>query len=510
MKRLSVLVLIFSAHVLAAPLNEELRRPETSQELTELTRSAETFNKVDLLDRGQNSWPVRRGLLERASSFVFVSVPFWNYDQAGREFVDMLAARKQADRAFELKVIQGWTSPWLSKGGRKVKGELKDVADQYLLWNSPLWQRRFSFNLFRGHVHDKFLIVDGNKMVLGGMNISNEDAGGGSSMNGTHDTDLVIEGPVVHQATEIFLKVNQLGHHLNSSKSFPPFKDLEIKAFQNFFYDNVEDHDFTTVTDEPNPKPPFTKTHRVHIPIKKLLASPKYFPQVDSGDVSVRLIYDNPLIDRDPRTKKHYSKFFRTLSFLARKARHTIWISTPYLTFDRELMALFQEAAKRVEVRILTNSIETTDRGTNYYKSQVSHYPAMLKAGIRVFEWKGHGGLYKVNHECPVTYWPGQMLHSKLVLIDNAVSMVGSNNINRRSKLLNNEVMVLLNDEPMSRRVGQIFETAFAGEIQRLSCRDGSSRGVTVVEEMTKEKVDALTRRLGVKEPEWDYAFGGL
>ncbi|HEX4925412.1 MAG TPA: phospholipase D-like domain-containing protein, partial [Bdellovibrionales bacterium] len=280
--------------------------------------------------------------------------------------------------------------------------------------------------------------------------------------------------------------------------------------FHDFFYKNVEDHDFTTVTDEPNPKPPFTKTHRVHIPIRKLLANPKYFPSVERGDVSVRLIYDNPLIDRDPRTKKHYSKFFRTLSYLSKKARQTLWISTPYLTFDRELMALFQEAAKRVDVRILTNSLETTDRGTGYYKSQISHYPAMLKAGIRVFEWKGHTDLYKVNHECPISYWPGQMLHSKLVVVDGAVSMVGSNNINRRSKLLNNEVMVLMNDEAMSARVSKIFETAFAGEVQQLQCRDGSRRSLPVVEEMTKEKVDQLSRKLGVKEPDWNYSFGGL
>ncbi|HEX4926068.1 MAG TPA: hypothetical protein VFV50_18385, partial [Bdellovibrionales bacterium] len=214
MKRLAILTLVICAQATAAPLNDELRQSESDRELTALTRSVETFNRVDLLDRGLNSWPVRRQLLESASSFVFVSVPFWNYDQAGREFVELLGSRKRALRDLELKVIQGWTSPWLSKGGRKVKGEIKDIADQYLLWNSPLWQRRFSFNLFRGHVHDKFLIVDGSKMVLGGMNISNEDASGGAAMNGTHDTDLVIQGPAVHQATEIFLKVNQLGHHL--------------------------------------------------------------------------------------------------------------------------------------------------------------------------------------------------------------------------------------------------------------------------------------------------------
>ncbi|MEQ1879280.1 MAG: phosphatidylserine/phosphatidylglycerophosphate/cardiolipin synthase family protein, partial [Bdellovibrionia bacterium] len=419
-----------------------------------------------------------------------------------------LKERKKEVPGFELKVIQGWVSPFLSDGGGKTKKELKAIADEYLAWNSPFWLRRFSFGFFRGHVHDKFLIADGRRMILGGMNISDLDAEGGLTAKGSHDVDVLIDGPAVKQATEIFLKLNLLGHYLDSPAHFPPFEREEIQALQSYFYENQEDHDFWTVDTDPNPKPPFRKINRVHIPIRSVLSNPRYFPEVESGDTSLRLIYDNPLIDRDPKTKKQYSKYFRTLKFVTSKAKRTLWVTTPYMTIDREIMAYFVESAKTLDVRIVTNSLDSTDMTGPFYLAQLSHYPELIKAGVKVYEWQGHAQLKRLQKDCEIGSWPGDLLHSKLVIVDGAVSFVGSNNINNRSKNLNNEVMALVNDSAFSRRLEPYFTRLLNGETQSVKCREGT-RALPLAEEMTLERSMALWKTLGVKKPIWKYPHGG-
>jgi phosphatidylserine/phosphatidylglycerophosphate/cardiolipin synthase-like enzyme len=505
-----LLLMLFGATAFANQINDELALPENQTLLDGLTRTKETHNHVTLLERGLNSWPIRRELIESANDFVLISVPFWYYDQVGQEFLDWFKERKSVNRSLDIRVIQGWTSPLLSNGGGKVKGELKDLTQgHYLLWNSPFWQRRFSFDLLRGHLHDKLFVVDGKKMIIGGMNITDEDAGGGHKAKGTADFDLLIEGPAVHEGTKLFLKLEALGTYLRSSESFPPFEREEIRAFNDFFYEEKEDHDFRTVTRDPNPKPPFTDLHRVHIPIKEMLRDAKFFPQVQDGPTSVRIIYDNPLIDRDPKTKKQISKFHRTLNFAASKARSTMWVSSPYLTFDREQMDFFTTMAKKVDLRIVTNSMQSTDRNKDYYKAQISHYPAMMTAGIRLYEWLGQDKLVALSKRCQVGFLPGSMLHAKVVLLDGSAMFLGSNNVNRRSKVLNNEIMVFINNEDFSRQMIPFFENVFAGETQTAICPEGPV-SVKVVEEMTEPKVRALMKALKVTKQVWKYPFGGL
>lgn len=505
---LSAFVFVWSA-ALAAPLNEELSLKENAEMLDALTRSPETFNTVRILENGQNSWPAREQLIRESKSFVFITVPFWYYDKTGRTILQELESKRNSVDGFELKVIQGWISPFLSGGGRTTKSVLKNISDQYLGWNSPLWLRRFSFNIFRGHVHDKFLIVDGQKMILGGMNISDHDLGGGINANGTHDVDLLIEGPAVQKATEMFLKINQLGHYLSSSAPFPPFKEQEIEAFQKFFYDNIEDHDFTTVTKSSNPKPPFVDINRVHIPIRSLLASRKYFPDVTEGKTSVRLIYDNPLIDRDVDTKKHYSKLFRTVEFISKKAKSSIWLSLPYLTIDREAMQLLVESAKRLDVRIVTNSVASTDMPLKLYRAQASHYEELVNAGIKLYEWRGHKELKRSARDCVVTNWPGDLLHSKVILFDGVVSLVGSHNLNNRSKNLNNEVMALINDSEFSRLLSPFFADKWAKKSNLIECR-GIRRSIGMVDQLDPVAIKALYNKYDITKPIWNYPFGGF
>jgi len=96
-----------------------------------------------------------------------------------------------------------------------------------------------------------------------------------------------------------------------------------------------------------------------------------------------------------------------------------VYIMTPYLILDEEMNTALQLAAKRgVDVRILTPGIP--DKRIVWHLTR-AHYPQLLEAGVRIFE-----------------YSPG-FLHSKNVVCDDQTAVVGTINMDYRSLCLHFE-----------------------------------------------------------------------
>ena len=106
------------------------------------------------------------------------------------------------------------------------------------------------------------------------------------------------------------------------------------------------------------------------------------------------------------------------------KAEHYVYISTPYLIIDNELVTALTLAAKNgVDVRIINPYIE--DKWYAHIVSQ-AYYPQLIKAGVKIYE-----------------YSPG-FVHSKTVVSDDIVGTVGTINFDYRSLYLHFECGVWL------------------------------------------------------------------
>ncbi|MGE3772522.1 MAG: cardiolipin synthase [Gammaproteobacteria bacterium] len=131
-----------------------------------------------------------------------------------------------------------------------------------------------------------------------------------------------------------------------------------------------------------------------------------------------------------------------------RHAAHRLWITQAYFTPDRSLRDALVEAARRgVDTRILLPGV--SDSELTLHASR-SIYGRLLAAGVRIYE-----------HEAA-------FVHAKTVLIDDAVSFVGSANLDLRSLVHNNEIVAVVIDTDFARLVAHTFET----DLQ-------SARGVT-------------------------------
>lgn len=106
------------------------------------------------------------------------------------------------------------------------------------------------------------------------------------------------------------------------------------------------------------------------------------------------------------------------------RAESYVYIATPYFIPDSELLGAIKFASKRgVDVRIILPHIP--DKKIAFYIAQ-SYYPVLLKAGVKIYE-----------------YEPG-FIHSKMLVSDDELAVVGTINMDYRSLYLHFENAVLL------------------------------------------------------------------
>jgi cardiolipin synthase len=140
----------------------------------------------------------------------------------------------------------------------------------------------------------------------------------------------------------------------------------------------------------------------------------------------------------------------RTLFWLSfASARTRIWITNPYVIPDSGLRAVLCERARAgVDVRIMTAGGRSDWKLVNW--AARNHYEEFLDAGVRIYEYEP------------------TLIHSKLALVDDAWSIVGSANLDFRSTELNEENVLAIQDARFARQLERVFlnDLVRANEVQ--------------------------------------------
>jgi cardiolipin synthase A/B len=163
-----------------------------------------------------------------------------------------------------------------------------------------------------------------------------------------------------------------------------------------------------------------------------------------------------------PSNEEHPLRLFFFLSFLS--ARERLWIASPYFVPDRHLREVVKRRARAgVDVRVLLPN-EHTD-ALPIRRASHSYYQELLDAGVRIFE-----------------YQP-TMMHAKTVVIDGKWSIVGSANMDVRSKELNEENVLGILEADFGEQLERSFEhdLQHSVEIDRVAWR-GRGIGARLME----------------------------
>ena len=211
--------------------------------------------------------------------------------------------------------------------------------------------------------HRKFCIIDGYVGFTGGVNLADEYINQKERFGHWKDTAVMLKGEAVWNMTAMFLHM------------------------WNVITNNREDNSL--------------EKYLPHV----------WHPEVFEGDGYIQPFCDSPL-DNETVGENVYLNIIN-------RAKRYVYICTPYLVIDNEMMTALCLAAKSgVDVRLMTPGIP--DKKLVFLLTQ-SYYEQLLEAGVKIYE-----------------YQPG-FLHAKSFVCDDEIAVVGTINLDYRSLYLHFE-----------------------------------------------------------------------
>lgn len=165
----------------------------------------------------------------------------------------------------------------------------------------------------------------------------------------------------------------------------------------------------------------------------EILKDDAYFPPIHGGDTA---LWSMGLVS-SPAPEEHPLRLFLFLVFHA--ARKTLWITSPYFIPDEHLLAVIkQQARDGVDVRVLLPDDHIDAKAIR--RASQRYYEQLMDAGVRIFEYQG------------------TMMHTKLIVVDDVFSVVGSANLDIRSNELNQENVIGVLEAGLAKQIGDTFK----------------------------------------------------
>ena len=320
---------------------------------------ASAHNHISLIPEGEQAFRTIIDLIHNAERTIYIATFILGKDETGRAIVRALAEKaSQGVKVFLLLDALGSV-----RISRKFLSQLTAAGGEVAFFMPMIhWPFRGRANLRN---HRKLIVCDHTTAVIGGMNLASEYMGPRSTMDHWQDLSLLIQGPVVDHATDIF----------RSDWSFAANTELECKSTAK--------------------------------------------PALESKpDGLAQLIASGPDVRYDSLRNAILTSVF--------KAKHRIWIVTPYFIPDEFLLEALCIAGRRgVDVSITIperSNHRLADLAREGYLSRIQE----VGAGVWLYE--------------------PRMLHAKAILVDNTLAIVGSANMDMRSLLLNYEVALCIYD----------------------------------------------------------------
>jgi putative cardiolipin synthase len=291
--------------------------------------------------------------------------------------------------------------------------------------------------------HEKMWIIDGETdhgvAVAGGLNIANEYFRIDPQNPGRYwrDQDVIVKGHIVKDMVatfdrnfKYFLTVKESRGILNTNKYWEATRK---------FMDKTGTIHMKYVTDE-----------RLNKNVREL-AQKKLDLKFEMA--KCRFFQSRPRFG-ETYIEQAYLK-------LIKGAKNEILIGNAYFVASEIFVETIKDAARRcVKVIILTNSPKTNDLpmltivGRDYYDDilAVNNEPVVQSCdggGVQIWEWQGIR-----THSTEQTEGT---IHAKYAVFDRRSSIVGSYNMDPRSRTLNSESAIVFENEDLSRRLADMF-----------------------------------------------------
>jgi phosphatidylserine/phosphatidylglycerophosphate/cardiolipin synthase-like enzyme len=368
--------------------------------------SGEAQERVCLVDDNEEALLWRLRMIDAAEQQIVMATFDFRGDNSGE--IIMAALQQAADRGVEVKLLVDGISGSLRLAANPSFRALAASPGVEAKFYSPIdLLRPWTINY---RMHDKYLIIDDTAYMLGGRNCF--DLFLGSYTDGYNlDRDLV----VYEQAAGA---------------------DSSLAQLQDYFAEVWALSCCRSAPESSRPAAAQQALREKMAAVREQYAA-AYQP-MDWEEATIAT--DGIALLSNPNAPGNKSPvLWESLCALMQQGRD-IRIQTPYIVCNRSMYEGLAAVTETASVQIMTNAVEN---GANPFgcTDYLNNQQKIRQTGVSVVEWMG-----------------GQSLHTKTVLIDDRLSVVGSFNIDMRSCYLDTELMLVVDCPELNRALREEFD----------------------------------------------------
>jgi len=360
--------------------------------------SLSTFSaEVRIINDGTEALKVRMAMIEKAQDTIDMSYFIFANDETSHLFLAKVREAKRRGVKVRILIdemfnaIPKYVSTHLDREGVEIK-----VFNKVKLNNLKHMTRRS---------HDKMFIVDNQYAVLGGRNIENTYYDQSSGKKNYDDRDILIIGDVVNTFSQYYNSIWNAKHVQDDKivKRIRSEKRKEKLELAEKLLDNSLAHNMSLTE------------------------------AFDISSLEMKTVQDDFLTFAHDKVQLVKSRTEGTASeiySLIENAKVSVSIDSPYFILTPKSRSVIASAiARGVKVRLITNSLKATD-GILPQAAYIGQRKEIVEMGVEVYE-----------------YFGDYSFHSKSLVIDHKIAVVGSFNFDYLSERNNTETMVIINDE---------------------------------------------------------------
>jgi putative cardiolipin synthase len=365
-------------------------------------------------------------------------------------------------------------------------------------------------------MHNKIFVADNAVAITGGRNLGETYFGQSEGTNFV-DIDVLAAGRIARDLSRSFDQYwnNPLAYPVQSLMSVQEIEQLKPKPV-------AAPQD--TLISRPGPAAPSAPALPAASPATEA-SSANALPS--STDLSLlnwtwapsTLLVDHPskiAADADDVAEAQETAVDGLLHLMSQASTEVLIVS-PYFVPGKVMMGQFAELRRRgVRVRVLTNSLASNDAPAAH-AGYARYREALLAMGIMIYEMRAEqiGTVTSFGSGAGSTGGSKgsarTSLHAKVVVVDGRLLVIGSMNLDLRSKLQNSEVAIVIRNRALSQETMRMIEPAMASGAYQVELVDqqlmwrapqGSGLADTTIEPDASATLKLLLKLLGPLAPD--------
>jgi putative cardiolipin synthase len=388
---------------------------------------------------GRTAFTARVALTELAEKSLDVQYFIWEADETGRILAERLL--RAADRGVRVRVLLDD----INIHGRDAVVAAMDAHPniEIRLFN-PFAYRGFpgfeylsNFNRVNHRMHNKLMVADNAVAIVGGRNIGNHYFEVSTDAN-FRDLDIAAGGPVVREISSVF------DHFWNGPWAVPvaalsdrPYTETDLRTAFEAVRKRISDDGY-----------PYPIDRKVSDLKTRLTAIFDGFIWAHGS-----IVWDDPAaIVAAGKTQTMLESLHRRVDRLERE----LLVESPYfIPRDRAIQKLKALRERGVRVRVLTNSLASTDV-IAAYAGYANRRKQFLDTGAELYELRPSAG--SISKRFAAMTGSKAALHAKVLVFDRKDVFVGSFNLDPRSADINTEAGLYVESPELAEQVAAFME----------------------------------------------------